>query len=818
MTDDQLQFIDYRKPKLEAGKYTFTVDHDFGGPKSDQKLKESTEVNLLVAGTRVSVGDEAIFARYPPSGETGDFSDTLPHISFNQGTLPWIRSAYDHEQASSTKENYEPWIYLMNVHDGDVQQGLATAVVPCAIKDLRSGDAYFPKGQYDSLMADISLKEGDSEVADRVVQTITIKKSFFNTLLWQDKSQNNYLSHVRRRWQATNDANEYFDAAALNELDKQFYPGNGSAEAPKKGEDSRVELTDYLRENLHLPDSAVKIDQLARKSSWLVNDPEKGDLLLDLIDGDDGKNRLKVSSLKRELSVLMSNRFAQSDSTIFPEGTRNNCYVVSLEGYLKEENREEIDSLNDGDMMRIVVLTSWWFNCTEEKVNFEQRSKALDVDSLRMPKNKISPLMGTSNECFIDRLNAGYVALPHRFRQGDQSISWYRGPLVPNEVVPINQIALNDNELALEKNEQIATDADRLLCYFDADGMFDISYSSAYELGRMLSFKNNKYCKALSQYKRAKARYIELKLTDDERRKAVGETGIYIENLPYAKLIPEAADAQLKMIKSWLVKLVSFESIPRWNLIAEPDLLPERALRTFNVDPKWVQSLWLGALSLNGRPKITAELFKELYNDTSMQEQIPQYGAILRSDIVWAYPELQAKFRNLSDAEVTAEINLEGFKAKEKEGYADFIESFKEKKIMYKQRLDRESFLYLTKEGFDYVSLSLPPESLHYGANFNNSATAPVFTKSIKLSGKTVIDNLAVPMRDKSLAVIDMTELASDIVTELKACRNTDVNSEFKKSLDSQGFNSARMSRFMLEGEAQVEFTVGDEMKSGDDQ
>ena len=96
MSNDQLQFIDYRKPKLEAGDYQFTTSHQYRGKSVDQSAK----LNLRVTGERVKIGDDVIFARYPPPGESGDFADTIPHISFRKGTLPWIRSAYTHDDES----------------------------------------------------------------------------------------------------------------------------------------------------------------------------------------------------------------------------------------------------------------------------------------------------------------------------------------------------------------------------------------------------------------------------------------------------------------------------------------------------------------------------------------------------------------------------------------------------------------------------------------------------------------------------------------------------------------------------------------------
>ena len=54
------------------------------------------------------------------------------------------------------------------------------------------------------------------------------------------------------------------------------------------------------------------------------------------------------------------------------------------------------------------------------------------------------------------------------------------------------------------------------------------------------------------------------------------------------------------------------KEVPHWYLIPDPNLLPQRTIRTFQIDFKWIQSLWLGALSLGGRTQVSAELYEKL--------------------------------------------------------------------------------------------------------------------------------------------------------------------------------------------------------------
>ena len=173
MTDDQLQFIDYRKPKLEAGDYQFTVTHQFGDPNhSTEHQKQLSHINNRAEGERVTIKSEDVFAQYPPAGESGDFSDVLPHISFNKASLPWLRSAYE-KSADNSAESHEPWLYLLAINEQDLAQGRAHINAPMALADLDK-NAFFPSEQKQALMIDPSINQ-----AEQMLHTIDIKKSLF---------------------------------------------------------------------------------------------------------------------------------------------------------------------------------------------------------------------------------------------------------------------------------------------------------------------------------------------------------------------------------------------------------------------------------------------------------------------------------------------------------------------------------------------------------------------------------------------------------------------------------------------------------------
>ena len=149
MAGDTLKFLDYRKPKLEAGDYTFEVTQTYGDPDGDTITLPKQTVNIKVQVDRIRINPDQVFAKYPPAGEKGNFNDTIPHISLKKPTLPWERSAYNFDNddlygSRGTSEVYEPWLYLMLVNEEDINRGDALAPKKVRVTDLNKG-AYVPR-------------------------------------------------------------------------------------------------------------------------------------------------------------------------------------------------------------------------------------------------------------------------------------------------------------------------------------------------------------------------------------------------------------------------------------------------------------------------------------------------------------------------------------------------------------------------------------------------------------------------------------------------------------------------------------------------
>lgn len=184
-------------------------------------------------------------------------------------------------------------------------------------------------------------------------------------------------------------------------------------------------------------------------------------------------------------SVLIGNRL--------PQQTENNfVFLVSMEGLLPAFNPQ-----NNQKNVRVVVLAQWSFR--SQGYTFEELVKQLsqNIKPLRMETADIGNKT-TSNPAILSALKYGYCPLNHIWRNGRKTVSWYRGPLVPVDIPTPEQYIYKSADMALRFDENT--------------GMFDISYASAWQLGRLLALQSPAFFKALSNWKAAYKRDKPLRI------------------------------------------------------------------------------------------------------------------------------------------------------------------------------------------------------------------------------------------------------------------------------------------------------------------
>ena len=188
----------------------------------------------------------------------------------------------------------------------------------------------------------------------------------------------------------------------------------------------------------------------------------------------------ETASLKTEgcFSVVLANRFPET--TTEGEASRNMAVLVSLEGFQKYLHGET-GTISE-ETVRLSVLAHWSFLC-QGKNTF----KTL-VENLKTGLLKLTPPEENTNKEGMDEVikafQLGYTALNHHIRQGENTISWYRGPLVP---------------LFYQKLDvyRYLPCADAALRYNYETGLLDATYAAAWQLGRLLALQNPHFAQSM---------------------------------------------------------------------------------------------------------------------------------------------------------------------------------------------------------------------------------------------------------------------------------------------------------------------------------
>ena len=119
-------------------------------------------------------------------------------------------------------------------------------------------------------------------------------------------------------------------------------------------------------------------------------------------------------------------------------------------------------------------------------------------------------------------------------RQGEKTVSWYRGPLVP----------LNYHKPA--QVQELVSCADELLRYDPDIGLFDVTYAAAWQLGRLLALQNQSFALALNRTRkalRARAEWLMHRAELKERYKALDvQDEKFIEDSLMEQMVGDAGE------------------------------------------------------------------------------------------------------------------------------------------------------------------------------------------------------------------------------------------------------------------------------------
>lgn len=364
------------------------------------------------------------------------------------------------------------------------------------------------------------------------------------------------------------------------------------------------------------------------------------------------------------VAVVLANRLPVASGS----AVRYYAQVVSLEGfadYLPGPNSKPIPpktapppGTSAQKDVQMVSHFGWSFvSLPETGVGFDQLVEGLIASQEPNPDFELPVPTGAIGlpPAAFDRLTQGYVPLSFitgMGEKGQNTFAWYRGPFSP--VVPQPLPAVSNPAVPVVQ----AASADALMIYLAEQGLFDLSYAAAWQIGRALALADASFSQAVRGYRLA-ARTATARLaqriamphfageSDLRSLLAPGATRRHFghlvadhaaENWTHALAIgrgggresstrlssapaqrePRAAMSPHSLltidnavsalgdhlspvmdpVAAWIANLRLLTLVPFSHLVPDPRLLPPESIRFFYVDPNWLDALQAGAMSL----------------------------------------------------------------------------------------------------------------------------------------------------------------------------------------------------------------------------
>lgn len=472
------------------------------------------------------------------------------------------------------------------------------------------------------------------------------------------------------------------------------------------------------------------------------------------------------------------------------------CHLVSLEGH--------VGHLTPGSVklpLRLVSLYAWSFACASDGgTSFKERVEALAKPgesagaldlALKLPFTKQGS-SAADNEAGA-RMGLGYAPILYSVDTGEKLLSWYRGPLTPQAPQDVSPL---DGAQGGSK-----TSAESLLIYNQDHAVFDVSYSAAWTLGRLLGISRSTGRNALSGlYEGARRTMNEVvarlstptEITGVDSRTMTtpqaladatparsrlfrqlaehyGTSPVREDTTGPAELLPPgaagvAAALERDEVRTLLRERVSraaestadffdalrlLRGIPFNYLVPDSRLIPHESIRFFYIDKYWISALLDGALHTGistDQDREVVEFLRECVMDKleAKYGAQPAAGCLIRSRLVTDYPGLVVQGRTLNNALVP---------------------------LTRQEVIAPGLMLVLHEEIPATVALRVPPQSLTVGF----TSDIPPFEHNRTLQKRYVTDQEAAPHHKQGGEIIDGGAINADLYIGKRADVSADV-------------------------------------------
>ncbi|MFF5213002.1 hypothetical protein [Streptosporangium sp. NPDC000396] len=396
------------------------------------------------------------------------------------------------------------------------------------------------------------------------------------------------------------------------------------------------------------------------------------------------------ATMRQDGEDLVEGRYAVITGNRFPRDPGYYAvHLVSLEGY---ERYVDPNPPTGHRALRLCSLRSWSFhNDPDNSLDIPGMLKNLAAPGHADPENlalRIN-LPATAGAHAVQdeaeayarrRLELGYAPVPFRTLSGELTYAWYRGPFTPVTAPRVPEQATSTGH----------TTADHALIYEEAHGLFDVSYATAWTLGRTLGLADPDYAAEMTRARRElgnRAAVVRKLAADPARAQADPDEGRSLRALrelagiadgraladalaaPLAEQSPAAApkrrNARIGMqelltdertvsllrttaerntgsMPEWLDRLMLFKGVPFAYLVPDPRMLPPESLRMFRIDPAWRDAVVAGACDVGLHISQDLALDPQIRGAVARRRSTapPAAGLLIYSELVRALPDL----------------------------------------------------------------------------------------------------------------------------------------------------------------------------------
>ena len=698
-----IAFVQHHKPALTSGKYRLRIQQtldDTGSKLSAQNHSLNRE--FFVAGERFHIQPQEIKGTYPPKNALGNYSRVFPHLVLNRTSLPWERQVHGSDTDT-------PWLGLLLIHE-DEESDMRTEIKSLSdFSNASTSQTYYPA---------ITLEPGQNGT-DKV-KVLDIKKSLLNRIV-PNREALRLFTHIRR------------DENVNGQLAGQEQAVLVCPRLPVKGKKNTVFLVSlehrfHSNGNLNYQ-GARNSDyiRLVELYSWSFTVAEHFKITQVVIDHIKGlasgdENKISDTVLSKLSALLGKDYFTEAD---FTAALTNVAQLTSTQ--LANNQAKIFAHFSYGDFAQII------------------RHLDRNTSTLCLPK---------VNDAVADTyLSMGFCPLPHKMRQGTQTVSWYHGPLAP---------IANAETTSLP-----AKASDELLRYYEAHGMLDVSYASAWELGRLLALQNTHYATGLYQWKRRLAKNLnkQTQLSSHGMDHLHGSLGDF------------STEPMPDSVKDWLKKLSLLKGIPFNYLVPDERMLPIESIRFFQIDLLWMNCLLDGAMSIGRVSSKDHALDTQIrQNETSLLAQAIS-GFILRSELVSGWPGMQ----------------IEAYKSVPS-GSSTAIPDADKLSLIRRDTLSENVLICLFEGDLQTLDFHLKPDTLHFGISEKSDHSG--FVKILRDSQG----------QEKSSSIVDIPLDANQMLQPAELVSRISSQKTADPSIAWDNSTSANLALQMLEGVEQVRF------------